>query len=370
MHHVLPTISIELAPTEPEYEITADIVDELPQITKDAEEFYRPTHLAPPPILSPIRGTQALQKPSNKKGLEKERFEQLLKASRERTRATTDLRKEVALKAHKSKQFERRALFLSKVEALPSFDAANTPATPPESPAVFHFSLPSPGLVSPLALFESLERMSPEEQRKTWVEKIDFRAQAVERKRKAHARIPSLDQITARMTQAPLVATRQQSTNANPRPPIPLPAFLGTRSKKAAPAAAPLPPKKPEINAPLPPIPTKIATKTEAPAPVSRPSAETIDLRRHRALDLSALRTARAAAQPSTDAPRLTVTRASPIRTTNPTVAALVDNKVISGGRAECAKDMVEKLRKRISAPAALPAIKEKHPILMMRGGF
>jgi len=74
---------------------------------------------------------------------------------------------------------ERRALFLSKIDALPSPTAASLPVTPPESPAVFHFTLPSPGLISPLALFETLEKdqgkYGPPPVR---VEQVDFRAKA------------------------------------------------------------------------------------------------------------------------------------------------------------------------------------------------
>jgi hypothetical protein len=120
-------------------------------------------------------------KPSSGAGLDQARFQALLQASRSPTSTTKalDLRKEVAWKAHKSKQFERRALFLSKIDALPSPTAASLPVTPPESPAVFHFTLPSPGLVSPLALFEALEKVQgkngPPPVR---VEQVDFRAKA------------------------------------------------------------------------------------------------------------------------------------------------------------------------------------------------
>ncbi|KAJ3499648.1 hypothetical protein NLJ89_g10077 [Agrocybe chaxingu] len=77
-----------------------------------------------------------------------------------------------------------------------------TPKTPPESPAIFHYSLPSPGLVSPLALFESLNGnrdAAPD----GWVEQVDFRLSA-ERARTMNTKpkpsaLPSLDQISARM---------------------------------------------------------------------------------------------------------------------------------------------------------------------------
>ena len=77
-------------------------------------DAFRPMLLSPPPItppglprqLSPLRPADA---PVRGKGLERARFEQLLKASRERNAALggkrdTDLRKEIALKVHKNKQ--------------------------------------------------------------------------------------------------------------------------------------------------------------------------------------------------------------------------------------------------------------------------
>lgn len=53
---------------------------------------------------------------------------------------------------------ERRQTFLARLLATPSSSPTTltTPVTPPDSPAEFHFTLPSPGLVSPLALFETI----------------------------------------------------------------------------------------------------------------------------------------------------------------------------------------------------------------------
>lgn len=61
-----------------------------------------------PRQLSPLRPTDV---PVAGKGLERERFEELLRASRERNAAlggkrSPDLRKEIAIKVHKSKQSE------------------------------------------------------------------------------------------------------------------------------------------------------------------------------------------------------------------------------------------------------------------------
>lgn len=145
---------------------------------------------------------------------------------------------------------ERRALFLSKIGAPPSPSAVAMPKTPPESPAVFHYSLPSPGLVSPLALFQSLENDNlscgeKSKERKGWVEQVTFRlpkigesedftthdAKPVHARCQAHARqpsAPSLEQITERYTShngQPVSTASQISA----RTPIPLPAFLSAR---------------------------------------------------------------------------------------------------------------------------------------------
>jgi hypothetical protein len=74
---------------------------------------HRAQHLTPPPTLSTFgRGLSPLrpmQSPPPSKGLERERFEALLEATRQRNGAVgakkaQDLRKEIALKAHKNKQ--------------------------------------------------------------------------------------------------------------------------------------------------------------------------------------------------------------------------------------------------------------------------
>lgn len=254
-------------------------------------------------------------------------------------------------------------MFLSKIDARPTVDATMTPVTPPESPAVFHFSLPSPGLVSPLALFETLEKNELEQRRTGWVEQIDFRAQAEEKKEKAkrrsHARIPSLDEISARMRPAPQSVAQQRPTGTTTRAPIPLPAFLGSRTT----TVGAIPRRKPEVQGPLPPVPTALKR-----APLIIPS-------RRKSADMTPISVV--------EVPRVTVTVASPVTpTSSPTavskpIARTPMNRTTASpapaapkGRAERANAMVERLRKRISAPAALPAIREQHPILLVRGGF
>jgi hypothetical protein len=187
--------------------------------------------LSPPPLVSPrfhrqsspLRPARALP---GGNGLDRSSFEALLASMRERNanaKKEPDLRKELALKAHKCKQMESRALFLSKVNAPPSPTATGLPKTPPESPSIFHYSLPSPGLVSPLALFESLQQTEitgslqfPSVQ--PWVEQVEYR-----RLKGASSRLPSLEQISAHLS--------TQAASKEERPRIPLPTFLRASSR-------------------------------------------------------------------------------------------------------------------------------------------
>jgi hypothetical protein len=79
-----------------------------PSYTRD--DLLRSTHLLPPPILSPKQADhQQHRKAANASGgagLDQARFQALLQASRSSTGTSSalDLRKEVAWKAHKSKQ--------------------------------------------------------------------------------------------------------------------------------------------------------------------------------------------------------------------------------------------------------------------------
>jgi hypothetical protein len=123
---------------------------------------------------------------------------------------------------------ERRALFLSKVNAPPSPTATGLPKTPPESPSIFHYSLPSPGLISPLSLFESLQQNDSTEpvqypSIEPWVEQVEYR-----RLQGPNGRPPSLEQITAHMSFHRHAATAKDERH---RPPIPLPTFLRSPSR-------------------------------------------------------------------------------------------------------------------------------------------
>lgn len=115
MNSAIPQISISLAPPEeiPEEPRSPFSPSSWAVMPESEEDGFRPQHLSPmsagspnlPKVLSPLRPSEA---PVKGAGLERQRFEALLKASRERSSATgarkaADLRKEIALKAHKSK---------------------------------------------------------------------------------------------------------------------------------------------------------------------------------------------------------------------------------------------------------------------------
>ncbi|KAH9835704.1 uncharacterized protein C8Q71DRAFT_836440 [Rhodofomes roseus] len=289
----IPEIAISLAsPEEPTSEpfspFSPHFAPKSPTISLlQDDDAFRATLLSPPPTLSPralspLRPADQLAKG---KGLERERFEALLKASRERNTAVgggrkeLDLRKEIAIKAHRSKQVERRALFLSKVQAPPSPTAAVTPKTPPESPAIFHYSLPSPGLDSPIAVFENL---SPSELTgQQWVEQVDFRLPgkpirirspalktAPASKRKV---LPSLDQITARLSSHAPDAGKDA-----PRASARLPSFLQSSRRSPLKAA---PPVTQEVEVPtskarpvLPHDVGRLHFPPRSPAPESKPT--------------------------------------------------------------------------------------------------
>ncbi|KAJ3545063.1 hypothetical protein NMY22_g2571 [Coprinellus aureogranulatus] len=227
----IPQISISLAPPEDipaePYSPFTNTSFTLPQ----NEDAFRPVHLTPPPSHTSFRRRQFSSLGSSKespeerpkqtgRGLDRARFEALLNACKEKPlppkKDATDLRREVALKAHQSKQAGRRALFLSKVLAPPSPAAAVTPKTPPESPAIFHYSLPSPGLVSPIAHYESLQEQDGISQ--PWVEQVDFKLLSKPKPRlaplaKTRQPLPSLEQISARLNGQRAARNQQASRN-------------------------------------------------------------------------------------------------------------------------------------------------------------
>lgn len=234
--HTLPEIYISPPPPSEDFFEPFSPFDNVKFAVEEDERSYRPTLLSPPPTfhvssprhLSPLSPEDA---PVKGQGLERERFEKLLKSSRERSAAlgykkAPDLRKELAVKTYKSKQsaiphflplrhvdlffsplaVERRARFLLKVAEPPCPSAAHEPKTPPDSPAIFNYSLPSPGLDSPLALYELLEEECVTSQ--PWTEQVDFRLpKSADQSKpnrpaltfKSGKVLPSLDEISARL---------------------------------------------------------------------------------------------------------------------------------------------------------------------------
>ncbi|KAL5519508.1 hypothetical protein ACEPAH_1191 [Sanghuangporus vaninii] len=301
---VLPVIEISPAPPEePQPEPYSPFTPLFPGCGRVMDDTYRPSLLTPPVqswSLSPLRPLSERRPRLTGQGLKDEQFQALLRASKERSAVAAskkqhDLRKEVALKAHKNKQLERRALFLSKIGAPPSPTATSLPKTPPDSPAIFHYSLPSPGLCSPLALFEKLglDDQDSEERgvRKVWVEQVDFRLPKQQKKQprpvlddvpevptpvrvktpsitlttpeeehdqprapqqRGHARkrsIPSLEQITERYS-----AQVDTAAPTPTRPRAPLPAFLNARRQSPSP---PLPTELPMVTVTAPAEPPR-----------------------------------------------------------------------------------------------------------------
>ncbi|CAE6413302.1 unnamed protein product [Rhizoctonia solani] len=188
------------------------------------EEFpsSRSNHLLPPPVGSLHQRKLSPAKAMDKKGLDQATFQGLLNANRERSSRrlvspADRLRREVVVKAHHSKQLERRALFLSRIIAPPSPTSTETAVTPPESPAIFHFSLPSPGLESPLELFETVTS------RERWIEEVDYNKKSLRTSARdpfPAGRLPSLDQITARLR--PTLNTAQAIPSIVVRSPTPV----------------------------------------------------------------------------------------------------------------------------------------------------
>ncbi|EGO03795.1 hypothetical protein SERLA73DRAFT_175445 [Serpula lacrymans var. lacrymans S7.3] len=401
----IPAISISLAPPQD------PIVEPFSpfQFAKaDQDDGYRPQHLTPPPTSadtrfprqsSPLRPQDC--QPSGK-GLESGRFNDMLKATRERqsvigTRKVPDLRKELAIKNHRSKQVERRALFLSKIQAPPSPTAVYTPKTPPESPSLLHYTMPSPGLSSPLSLFECATEdnqcLSGEYQQlhDAWVEQVDFRlprdaqsksalktrtnkSTVVQTKStKSAARLPSLDYITARMGIRGVIQNPVSKVD-EPLRSSRLPAFL--QSRAAPEVTHGNQDARPQLSVgrlhmplrtPSPIIGKNIADAKPSVPPPASPRA------------------------PLT--PKLEVTTMVVPRTCNSSPVALSETNLHAFGRAYAARDMLSTIRRRSpppcgemdrndeeerkvrrhSSPAELPKrtrLGFEHAVLALPGGF
>lgn len=299
----LPQISISPPPVEePVAEPFSPFSSlSLSPVTPPDEDGFRPVHLTPPPDLTRFNRKSSPLRPRDQAspiptGLERERFEAMLQAAKDRNsiagaRKTTDLRKEITLKAHKTKHDERRALFLSKVLAPPSPTATLTPVTPPDSPCIFHFSLPSPGLKSPLSIFDSPTVDEDVLTREPWIEEVDFRRElGVPHKAKAkepsvRARpLPSLDQISARLGSQGVVRPQFPSPVARTKR---LPAFL-TPIHAEAPESINVPAIVINKSAPVETIAKPVRKLPEIPVNQLPAQLESLDLptRERRAHDM------------------------------------------------------------------------------------
>ncbi|EIM83360.1 uncharacterized protein STEHIDRAFT_159945 [Stereum hirsutum FP-91666 SS1] len=408
----LPQISISSAPpTSPPSAEPFSPFSGSQLLSVEVQDSYRPSLLSPPPmhppkISSPLRPVDGN---ALKKGIDQDRFQALLTATKERnatstSRKSADLRKEIALKTHKSKQMERRALFLSKVQAPPSPTATTTPKTPPESPAIFHYSLPSPGLVSPLALYESMNMeydhgipVSP------WIEQVDFRlplekkAPSLVPKRpstqpRTHS-LPSLDEITARLSKDSSVPATRESSR-----PHRLPTFLRQEPTPKMPTivvsnadASPAPTQRPRLN-----LPFGVSRQTKPSTPVAQSTRTTAE-RPKLAIPTSTSKACGPPASPRSPLLQVTTTIVPPSSAASP--RNLTETNVIAlNSRVRTARDMMSTLRRRmscspsdcgvvghgevsveerklrrISAPAELQRrerIEFAHPVLSMPGGF
>ncbi|CAE6538157.1 unnamed protein product [Rhizoctonia solani] len=265
-------ISSPLSPSRPVPSIYVSPADSparsnTPSLEPSSPEEYlnsRSNHLLPPPVASPHRRALSPAKVMDKKGLDQVTFQDLLTANRERSSKrlvspADRLRREVVVKAHHSKQIERRALFLSRITAPPSPTSTETAVTPPQSPAIFHFSLPSPGLASPLELFETVTS------REHWIEEVNYNKKplrASARDALPAARLPSLDQITARLRPTiNTVSTIPSIIVESPTPvsPRPLNIIKGDRHDEV----------KPRSRVPASIIASARARSTSPPTPVA-----------------------------------------------------------------------------------------------------
>jgi len=314
------------------------------------DDGYRPRHLTPPvasPLhSSPLRPTEA--RPA--KGLDPEQFSALLKQSREhRTslagRKGSDLRRELAIKNQRNKQLERRALFLSKLREPPSPTAITLPKTPPESPVLFQCSLPSPGLASPLAAFETFDHGSehsddPLHARRSWVEQVDFRlpqeaavlvpklvpkVNKPRMPRPKGKRLPSLEEITARLN----VATSERTPAlVSDCPRTRLPAFLTTQLSHAT------------------------ETQEKATRPVTSVGRLTLPVRRSSDTDIAAPRKDAPPASPRLAlSPRLQVTTVVVPRTNTFSPCPLTESNLYAFGRESMAREMISTLKRRSPSP-------------------
>lgn len=260
---------------------------------------------------------------------------------------------------------ERRARFLLKVAEPPCPAAAYEPKTPPDSPAIFNYSLPSPGLVSPLAMYEHLEEECVTSQ--PWTEQVDFRLpkSAAQPKSDCPAMafksgrvLPSLDEISARLNfsklsgahrpspRLPSFLQKKQYAVTEPKaPPKPAPITIGRLRMPGSRARGPSPPPEQQVYE-VPPSPVTPKLQVTTTVIPRMPRSTSINLTESNLEAFSRSQHFR---------PARTVSLASP--TPVPALTARVEDRVV----------------RRPSAPAELPIRARsqfKHPVLDLPGGF
>jgi hypothetical protein len=270
---------------------------------------------------------------------------------------------------------ERRALFLSKINAPPSPTATSLPKTPPESPAIFHYSLPSPGLVSPLALFESLQQKDlagpirhPAVQ--PWVERVQYC-----QLKNAGVRPPSLEQITAHLSSHGNPTAARDKDDYR-RPPIPLPTFLRPPSHAKAAKSASQPSEKtdgPQIIEPETATPISGAGEFHTPLPDTHvlPTASRLNLQ------VTTTMIPRSSSSSLTELTEVNLRALNSRTLTGRDMMSKLKRRTSGvpftdyvGGRGA---DEDERRARRISAPAELPKRQRDgfaHPILALPGAF
>lgn len=108
----VPAINIEFCSEQPPVKEPASPFDSISFGVEPQHNIYRPQHLLPPSLLSPKERTRPKQSQTSA-GLDPIRFEALRNAAKGPTTPPKgDLRKEVALRVHQSKQ--RKFFFLQK----------------------------------------------------------------------------------------------------------------------------------------------------------------------------------------------------------------------------------------------------------------
>ncbi|GJJ09630.1 hypothetical protein Clacol_003854 [Clathrus columnatus] len=149
----IPSISISPAPPKEPSPIGPQVSPFVFPLAPVDTDSPRPQHLLPPPSPYHRSSTKRAAGTASGRGIDRSVFQILLQAAKTKKVEIKETNKptnisEVPFQTQ-TKQIERRARFLAKIAESPKASAIDTPVTPPESPAIFHFCLPSPGLESP-----------------------------------------------------------------------------------------------------------------------------------------------------------------------------------------------------------------------------